>query len=67
MKGNVTFLVLISIAGAITMLVVYPQLRDMGHPGLVIPILLFLAILFIYGRHNPRPRRKSATKKSLGI
>jgi hypothetical protein len=58
MKGNVTFLVLVGVAGAITMLFVYPALRDIGRPALVIPILIFLVILFIYGRHNPQPRPK---------
>jgi hypothetical protein len=60
MKGNVTFLVLIGIAALITALFLYPYLRDIGHPGASIPIFVFLAILFIYGRHNaaPRPRPK---------
>ena len=58
MKGNVTFLVLVGIAAALTALFLVPYLRDIGHVFVSIPIFVFLALLFIYGRHNPMPRRR---------
>lgn len=56
-KGNVTFLVLISIAAVFVAVFVLPYLQSIGHPLVAIPIFAFLALLFIYGRHNPQPRR----------
>jgi hypothetical protein len=58
MKGNFTYLLLIGVAAAIAALFIYPYLRDIGHPQAIIPIFIFLAILFIYGRHNPQPKRR---------
>ncbi len=58
MKGNVTFLVMIGIATALVALFLVPYLRDIGHVGVSVPIFVFLALLFIYGRHNPAPRRR---------
>ena len=61
MKGNVTFLVLIGVAALLLALFLVPYLEDIGHPAAAIPFFAFLALLFIYGRHNvyPRPKSKS--------
>ncbi len=58
MKGNVTFLVLVCAAAALVAIFLLPYLKDIGHPLVSIPIFAFLALLFIYGRHNPQPRRR---------
>jgi hypothetical protein len=58
MKGNVTFLVLVGVAAALVALFLVPYLRDIGHVFASVPIFVFLALLFIYGRHNPMPRRR---------
>ena len=58
MRGNITFLVLVGIAALITALFLVPYLADIGHPSASIPFFVFLAILFVYGRHNPKPKPK---------
>ncbi|HVZ16873.1 MAG TPA: hypothetical protein VG897_07140 [Terriglobales bacterium] len=61
MRANATFFVLIAVAAAIVVIFVVPYLRDMGHPLLCIPIVIFFVLLVVYGRHNamPRPKRKN--------
>ncbi len=49
---------MIGIATALVALFLVPYLRDIGHVGVSVPIFVFLALLFIYGRHNPAPRRR---------
>jgi hypothetical protein len=58
MKGNLTYLLLIGVAAAIVALFIFPYFRDIGHPQAIIPIFVVLALLFIYGRHNPQPKRR---------
>jgi hypothetical protein len=58
MRQNATFFVLLGIAVAIVVLFIFPFLRDRGHWGVIIPIAIFFALLFVYGRHNPRPKPK---------
>ncbi len=59
MRENATFLVLIGIAAAIVVVFLYPFLRDYGRTWLIVPIAAFFVVLLIYGRHNPRPKRRS--------
>jgi hypothetical protein len=58
MKGNVTFLLLVGVAALITALFLVPYLSDIGHPSASIPFFVFFAVLFIYGRHNSKPKPK---------
>lgn len=62
MRGNYTFLLLVLAAAALVAIFVVPYLHSIGHVGVSIPIFVFLALLFIYGRHNPRPRSRSGSK-----
>jgi hypothetical protein len=58
MRENATLFVLMGIAAAIVVIFLYPFLRDYGHPWVTLPIAIFFALLLIYGRSNPRPRRR---------
>jgi len=57
MRSNATFFCLIAVATAIFVVFVVPFLIDTGHKLLCIPVFVFLALLVIYGRCNPLPRR----------
>jgi len=59
MRQNATLLVLLGIAAAVVAIFVFPFLRDYGHGWLIVPIAIFFALLLIYGRCNPRPKRPS--------
>jgi membrane protein implicated in regulation of membrane protease activity len=56
MRENGSFLLMIAIAAIIVAVFVVPYLADTGHKLLAIPLFAFLALLAIYGRHNPAPR-----------
>jgi len=62
MRGNATYFCLLGIATAICVVFVLPFLIDTGHELLSIPMFAFLAVLAIYGRCNPMPRRKRSAE-----
>jgi len=64
MRANATFFCLIALATAIFVVFVVPFLIDTGHKFLCIPVFMFLALLLIYGRCNPLPRRKKTSLRS---